>query len=562
LLWLPRLGGPLDLRYDAGAYYVLGTSLAEGKGYRLLNEPGEIEAVQYTPLLPLVAAAAQRLAGTSAVPEAGHLLRLVFFAFFLLYVAVVYIFARSFLQPGFAVLATLVTTLHVQTTFLSDLFFAELPFALVSVAFVLALLRARRSRGWSVVAGGLAIACYLLRAMGVGLLAAWVGEALLRRRWASAARRATASLLPLVAWQGYIAHVKAGPEYTRPAYAYQRADYLHYNVGYLDNLSYIDPFAPELGKASRSDWARRVGGNLAYIPKSWGESVSAPGSWWQDLKAELEARARRFGGPRGALMAAFATVLGAAGPALIALGCLSISGLLHLARKGELFIPLYAAGSAFLASITPWAQQFGRYFQPLTPFLAIAALVLLADLWRAAEAQRRHGRRGPSLAAGAGVIALGALTALGLTAETFSQLRFWKKFREPATFIDAAGRQHPQRLFAYAEGWRSYEGALAWLAANAGEGEIVATAVPQWTYLWTGRKSVFPPAEPPERAQLLLDAVPATYLIVDDFVFERVSAGQPAAVVRSHPERWRLAYESPDGKTLVYRRLESSRAVR
>lgn len=42
--WLPRFHGPLDLR--SGAYCILGTSLAEGKGYRLLNEPGEIEAVQ------------------------------------------------------------------------------------------------------------------------------------------------------------------------------------------------------------------------------------------------------------------------------------------------------------------------------------------------------------------------------------------------------------------------------------------------------------------------------------------------------------------------------------
>ena len=28
LLWTPRLRGPVDLRYDAGVYYVLGTSLA------------------------------------------------------------------------------------------------------------------------------------------------------------------------------------------------------------------------------------------------------------------------------------------------------------------------------------------------------------------------------------------------------------------------------------------------------------------------------------------------------------------------------------------------------
>lgn len=44
LCWVPRLKGPIDLRWDGAAYYVLGTALAEGKGYRLLNEPGEIQS--------------------------------------------------------------------------------------------------------------------------------------------------------------------------------------------------------------------------------------------------------------------------------------------------------------------------------------------------------------------------------------------------------------------------------------------------------------------------------------------------------------------------------------
>jgi hypothetical protein len=64
LSWLGRLSGPIDLRYDASTYYILGTSLAEGRGYRLLNEPGEIKATQYPPLLPLIVAAHQRLLGT------------------------------------------------------------------------------------------------------------------------------------------------------------------------------------------------------------------------------------------------------------------------------------------------------------------------------------------------------------------------------------------------------------------------------------------------------------------------------------------------------------------
>src|SRR5690242_20112397 len=52
ILWAPRLSGPIDLRWDAGVYYILGTSLVQGHGYRILSEPGAPEAIQYPPLLP------------------------------------------------------------------------------------------------------------------------------------------------------------------------------------------------------------------------------------------------------------------------------------------------------------------------------------------------------------------------------------------------------------------------------------------------------------------------------------------------------------------------------
>src|SRR5690606_33016876 len=79
LLWLPRIQGPIDLRYDAGTYYVLGTSLAQGTGYRMLNEPGAIEAVQYPPLLPLFVAAHQWALGTSDPAIVAPWLRVSFF---------------------------------------------------------------------------------------------------------------------------------------------------------------------------------------------------------------------------------------------------------------------------------------------------------------------------------------------------------------------------------------------------------------------------------------------------------------------------------------------------
>jgi len=56
LCWVPRLKGPIDLRWDGAAYYILGTALAEGKGYRLLNEPGEIQSTLHPPMLPVLIA--------------------------------------------------------------------------------------------------------------------------------------------------------------------------------------------------------------------------------------------------------------------------------------------------------------------------------------------------------------------------------------------------------------------------------------------------------------------------------------------------------------------------
>src|ERR1043166_8103715 len=64
ILWTPRLSGPIDLRWDAGVYYVLGTSLATGHGYRILIEPGSPEALQYPPLLPGIVAVCERALGS------------------------------------------------------------------------------------------------------------------------------------------------------------------------------------------------------------------------------------------------------------------------------------------------------------------------------------------------------------------------------------------------------------------------------------------------------------------------------------------------------------------
>src|SRR5881628_159895 len=146
LLSAPRLRGPIDLRYDAGVYYILGTSLAEGKGYRLLDEPAAIQAIQYPPLLPLFVAVHQRLAGRSDPLVVGRMLRISFFAVLLAFIVAAYLLSRQFLPPVLAFLATVPMLLHIETTWSSEYLSAELPFALGSVLFLLA---ARRAKGKS-----------------------------------------------------------------------------------------------------------------------------------------------------------------------------------------------------------------------------------------------------------------------------------------------------------------------------------------------------------------------------------------------------------------------------
>src|SRR5205823_4995111 len=146
MLWLPRLTGPIDLRWDGGVYYLLGTSLAEGHGYRIPSEPGSPEALQYPPLLPAVVALHQWALGTTNPDVVAPWLRKSYAGLFVVYALAILSLARKYLRSGFAVMATALCLCQVMTVFLSDLLFAELPFALVSVIFVLVTLNGNSAR--------------------------------------------------------------------------------------------------------------------------------------------------------------------------------------------------------------------------------------------------------------------------------------------------------------------------------------------------------------------------------------------------------------------------------
>ena len=547
LIWLavsvPRLHGPIDLRWDASAYYVLGTALAEGKGYRLLNEPGEIRTVQYPPLVPLVVALHQRLMGTSNFFEVGWRLRILYCTLSGIFLLAVYALARQLHAPIHALLIGAITGLSFYSFFFpSETLYSELPFALVSILFLLCQRRSDQPV-YAMASGVLVVVAYLLRTAAIALLAAWVIESLIRRRFLEAMIRAAVAALPVLAWQAHIWQVTRSQEYARPAYAYQRAPYYYSNVTYRENSMLVDPFRPEAGRANPEDLFARIIRNVAAIPLALGESCWFAREFglyfWEKLQ-------RKLGISSTPDWQSY--ILGAISVCLMSVGILAVIGALLHATGREWFLSLYFGLTLGMVALTPFQSNFWRYLAPVTPLtlIFIVSALLMIVGWFA---------RRSALGRTAGLF----LTAAPLAGMWLVQVIIAKDLLRnlrPVSYYDTAGRERRLRLLTYEPHWHSLDHAFEWVRRNAEPEAVVATSVPHLAYLRTGHKAVLPPLEPdPEKANLLLDEVPVSYLVLDDLGRPPISENYAAPAVAHCPSNWRLVYSESDGGTKVYERV-------
>jgi hypothetical protein len=535
VLWVPRLGGPIDVRWDAGVYYVLGTSLASGQGYRILSEPGSPEALQYPPLLPAMVALYERALGSTDPAVVGPWLRLSYAALFLGYALAVMALARKYLRPIFALMATVLCLLHPSSIFLSDLLFADLPFALVSVVFALVVVRgdaAWPQRPWQreLLSFALATAGFFLRTAGVVLFAAWMIEALALRRWRLALVRGALVLLPVVLWQAHVERVRRSDEYRHPAYEYQRAPYQFYNVSYADNVLLNDPARPELGRATTRTLTVRLMKNFPHLAKAIGEGISASDFYWRESISHLQ---NRLFGHTDIPLRVFLV------PIVCLLGIV-VAGLVILARRSAWLIVFYIIGSMALICTTPWRFQFQRYVAPVAPFLAIAAVVAFSTITAALRAPRPI-----RMAAVVGRVALAGLLTLTFAVQVYAAWEiFQQRERGGASFVPSRGAVGPH-FFYYDQLWRGWEQAIAWIEAHSLPDAIVATPYSHLCYLRTGRHAVSPPVESdPARVRHLLDTVPVSYVIVD--------YGYSLPAIENDVQDWRLV-QSFDGTRLYQR---------
>ncbi len=544
IIWVPRFRGPIDLRWDAGTYYVLGTALAQGKGYRLLNEPGEIESVQYPPLLPAIVAVHQWVLGTSDPMIVGHWLRVVFFLMSIAYALASYALLARVLPTGYAFVGVILCLLHLFSMFLSELLFAELPFALVSVLFAL-FAGQPGSRSHPILAAVCATVAYLLRTAGIALLMAWVGESVLRRDVKRAALRGAIAMLPILGWQAYIAGVQSSTSYATPAYPYQRADYMFYNVSYAANLSLRDPYRPELGKASLADLGTRALGNLRRLPRSLGEAVSAEADQWQRLLARVPGAHELAWERSGQAVTTFTVTL---------LGVLVLGGMAIQLARDERLGALYVLAYVGPVCLTPWLLQGKRYWSAVAPFLVLFLFQCLLTI-------RSHGwLAGPVPVRVVARALVPAVVCIVLVVELFTVLRAYRTHRGDVVLHDRRGSPVEFSLFYYTGPDRELDEALEWLRARARPTDIVAAAMPHWAHLVTGVKTVMPPFEAdPRAAEVLLDAVPVRYIVMDD-TLARLMRRSTLEIPGTGPARWTRIHTGPSGLVTVYERVSETTA--
>jgi hypothetical protein len=133
---------------------------------------------------------------------------------------------------------------------------------------------------------------------------------------------------------------------------------------------------------------------------------------------------------------------------------------------------------------------------------------------------------------------------------------FGERAREDGATFVPGGSSAGARFFYHDRSWRAWEEAVAWIDAHAPPDAIVATNAPHFCYLRTGRRAVLPPMEADRaRARRLLEAVPVSYVIVDELEFLDVSRRYARPAVESDPLGWHLV-RSIDG-TQIYERTTS-----
>jgi hypothetical protein len=321
----------------------------------------------------------------------------------------------------------------------------------------------------------------------------------------------------------WVKTAESSPEYRSPAYAYQTAPYVYFNISYAKNIFTLkDPWNPQFGALTTDALVDRVTTNLRKLPTRIGESVSS----WQ--------------APRWLS---------------IFLALLAFAGAILLAAKRQFLLVGYLALSIAVMVLTPFNTQFTRYLLPLYPFFALAVFQILT--LSAKNAQHLL----PAVPPAMGQAAIGVAVAAIALVEGRDLRRMYEYYDKAFAQTASTGND---RLFYYAPLGTEFDEALVWLQRNRRSSDVVAATDPQRAYLRTGMKAVLPPFElDGAKAQKLIDTVPVRYLIAEKEP-QLVGLGAyhrfTSALVRDNPGCWTVVWKSDH--VAIYERTTAPTCLR
>ncbi len=201
-----------------------------------------------------------------------------------------------------------------------------------------------------------------------------------------------------------------------------------------------------------------------------------------------------------------------------------------------------------LISLTPWPQIFPRYLAPVTPFLALALVQLLA-LGRVYSLRYLSKGWRP-----AGTILLVMIVSIVLGVQLFVTVRNYWVLRSET--YEGPERKSGHRVFFYHGGWPAFDIALGWLKDQANAETIIATPAPHVVHLKTGSRAILPPlGTDPDETERLLDSVPVDYVIVEDPKFYDLARRYTLPAIERYPERWKLVYTVPGSEMRIFQRV-------
>jgi hypothetical protein len=204
-------------------------------------------------------------------------------------------------------------------------------------------------------------------------------------------------------------------------------------------------------------------------------------------------------------------------------------------RTGEIYVLLYAG------ELLAWQWQGDRFLLPLAPLILSYLGVAASRLVTFVEGRTRVA------AAGAKPRWVRVAAAL-VTLAILPQVAFAVK-GVPDQLAVTALHVRGDRLAGYDPTVRDYFAAAAWLGGHSPAGAVVVSRKPQFTYLFSGRKSILYPFGKPEEIEDAIRRAGARYVIYDQL-------GNSSSVylwpyLLAHEDEWQVVHHEGDPPTAV-----------